>query len=232
MRHIFGRSFSPAVVAVIVILILLSSCVGVIALARQYLSFDKQVELLATAIANLFGTIIGATLAFWFALRQLTIQSREAYKKALVDTTFELHREFNNSEMSEARNRADKIFRQYPAPVALDALEENFPDVETRPIYLVIRFYQRLWLAIKNKRVDTKLVPELFGEIFYWWFVNYLEPQVMPVGWQICSDIQDLKNWFDENSDQIIHRVWLDRAYLEKQKHVANVSAGSEQSMK
>ncbi|NJK54215.1 MAG: hypothetical protein HC936_18155 [Leptolyngbyaceae cyanobacterium SU_3_3] len=232
MRHISGRSFSPAVVAVIVILILLFSCVGVIALARQYLLFDKQVELLATAVANLFGTIVGATLAFWFALRQLTIQSKEVHKKALVDTTFELHREFNSSEMSEARNRADKIFKQYPTPVTLDALEENFPEVEARPIYLVIRFYQRLWLAIKNKRVDTKLIPELFGEIFYWWFVNYLEPQVMPVGWQICSDIQDLKNWFDENSDQIMYRVWLDRALLEKQKRVANVSAAGEQSIK
>ena len=75
MGHIFRRNFSSAIVAVVVILLLLSSFVGIIALARQYLPFDKQIELIATAVANLFSTIVGATFAFWFALRQLTIQS-------------------------------------------------------------------------------------------------------------------------------------------------------------
>lgn len=228
MRYIY-RVNSRFTIAVVAVLILLTSFAGVVALVQKHLPSDKQVEILVGFAANLFGTVIGATLAFWFALRQFSIQSRERHRKALVDTAFELHREFNNKEMSEARNLAFQIIKQNPKNVNLHELTEKLAEIDVRPIYLIVRFYQRLWLAIKNDRVDTNLVPELFGEVFYWWFFNYFESQVVPVGWQICSDIQSLKDWLDNNSDPKSHQSWLDHAFHEE-KNDSGANALSSES--
>jgi hypothetical protein len=135
---------------------------AVILIVQNNLQPDKQVELLATFLTNLLGTTIGAALAFWFALRQLAIQSRETHHKRLFDTAFELHREFNSFEMTAARSQADRVLQQHLL-TKLDALYDTLPEETLRPVWLVIYFYERLWLAIENKQVDTKLVPELFG---------------------------------------------------------------------
>ncbi|MGV0029371.1 hypothetical protein [Phormidesmis priestleyi] len=199
--------------------------VAVVLIVQNNLQPDKQVELLATFTTNLLGTTIGAALAFWFALRQLAIQSHEAHHKRLFDTAFELHREFNSFEMAVARSKADKVLQQHLL-TKLDALYNDLPEETLRPVLFVIYFYERLWLAIENKQVDTKLVPELFGDIFYWWFINCFETQLLPVGWQCCHRIQSLKQWFDDHAKQEVRDLWIHRATMDREKRLANASKG------
>jgi hypothetical protein len=212
-----SKQLRPFALLFVVILV---AFIVTIASALQNLPPDRQIEFWARTLANILGTVIGATLAFWFAIRQFNIQTREAHTKSLTDTAFELHREFNNSELSKARSKGDKILTLYPLET-LDVIETNHPEGETQPVYLVVRFYQRLWLAIKYDRINSDIVPDLFGEIFYWWYCLYFESQLIPIGWQVCRDMQDLKNWFDEHSNRINRQSWLDNVNLEK-KHRAS----------
>jgi hypothetical protein len=180
-------------------------------LASQRLQSDKQIELLVTVVANLFGTVVGAGLAFWFALRQLGIQSRELHAKSLVDTTFELHREFNAGDLAISRDRADRIPAQYPGK-NLDDLYSLLPPDERNHLWNVIHFYERLHLAIKHKRVDEALAGEMFGDVFFWWYLNCFEPQLIPIHRDSSRRIAGLKDWFDAtNKEEDIAR-WTQRA--------------------
>jgi hypothetical protein len=81
-------------------------------------------------------------------------------------------------------------------------------------VWNVMYFYQRLWLAIHYKHVRKDQVPGMFGENFYWWWINSYATQLAPkdgkggpdatsppkVDWQAARQISDLKRWIDHKT--------------------------------
>jgi hypothetical protein len=92
-------------------------------------------------------------------------------------------------------------------PLPLDRSPASFPRVS-----IVIRFYQRLWLAVDNNRIRADLVPKLFGEVFYWWHVVCFESMLSSTGWESWSDINALKDWLDRKATASQRKTWLDKA--------------------
>ena len=131
-----------------------------------------------------------------------------------LELLFSLHQDFNSKEMLDSRTRADIIVQNNPDKT-LAGLYESITLRERSDIWHVINFYQRLYLAIKIDRVDTQMVGELFGEVFYWWWIHSFERQVIPINRDSSRRIQDLKNWFDANCAPTEIERWKNRALLD-----------------
>lgn len=156
---------------------------------------------LIAAFIGLFGTLFGGAISWWVNLN-----------KTRTELIFELHREFNSESMMQARTQADKLMQKHPK-TPLDELYENLPSEETHGVLMVINFYERLWLAIKYNRVDKKLAPQLFGQIFIWWYVICFE-SLIPQHWNSHSEVRQLKAWMDKSVDRQNHREWMKLAVI------------------
>lgn len=65
-----------------------------------------------------------------------------------------------------------------------------------------MRFYQRLWLGIRYKRVDKKLVPWLLGKIYiYWYFLSFKNDLIGKTDWSIKNDLEELHSWLEKKMD-------------------------------
>lgn len=128
-----------------------------------------------------------------------------------VNTTFELHSDFNTTEMLDHRIKAESCISKYSNLTYSEIELEHGREDEFRSLCVVIGFYQKLWLAIKYRRVDTKLIPELFGEIFYWWYLVSFEEKLVPIDWETASSITELKKWIDKRVDQKKIQQWRRR---------------------
>lgn len=88
-----------------------------------------------------------------------------------TELAFDLHREFNTKESYEARQKGEQFLINQPN-ITLEELYKKVPFQikleDFQNIFLVIRFYERLWIAIENNEIKTQLIPQLFGEKFYW----------------------------------------------------------------
>jgi len=86
------------------------------------------------------------------------------------------------------------------------------PGQDIAHIMIVMNFYQRLWLAISHRIINTSLVPRLFGQIFYWWYLVVFEPRRMPETWHAHDDIKELKNWMDKHATLSDRQKWQELA--------------------
>jgi hypothetical protein len=88
--------------------------------------------------------------------------------------------------------------------------------------YLIEKVISTPWqsIAIKLNQVKVSLIPELFGEVFIWWYVNFFEKQFLPV-YRDCStgkqisigkQIIDLRNWLDLHSNKSELYEWTQKA--------------------
>lgn len=66
---------------------------------------------------------------------------------------------------------------------------------------MVIGFYQCLALAIKNRQIDERPVPDLFGDNFIWWFRHCFEKQIEPTGSGSWQRMEYLKNWLAKKAN-------------------------------
>jgi hypothetical protein len=149
------------------------------------------------ALFGLLGALLGSLISWLTSDRQ-----------AKMKTTLDLHREFNSGEVLQSRRPADRVFAKY-----LDQTYDQFsatlePD-EYSPLWHVINFYQRLWIAIKHQQLITSMVPDLFGEVFMRWYIPYFEKMIVPLGWSSSKNIQELRNWFEKHADQQDFKEWL-----------------------
>jgi hypothetical protein len=79
-----------------------------------------------------------------------------------------------------------------------------------------------LWVAIKYGQVKNKLIPELFGETFIWWYLICFERQYLPAynHFQGRNQILDLKNWLDTHSDKSVMHVWKQIALKDYEQRI------------
>ena len=167
---------------------------------------------LTPALFRLLGTLIGGTSS-WLISR----------KRSQTSLTFDFHREFNNAEYSRARRRCYRLLKKYPNRdfEEISELEDYEPSAD---IWFIVRFYQRLWIAIKYKQLNTKSVPELFGENFFWWYVVHFEDKLLPIPCQASREIKQLKKWLDNNSSKSLRAYWLRLAQTSRQKQMLEIA--------
>ncbi|MEY3304966.1 MAG: hypothetical protein ACK5RE_01055 [Pseudanabaena sp.] len=160
-------------------------------------------------LAALLGTIVGGFIS-WIA---------NVYQNK-SQATFDFHREFDSEVMNRSRILADHLIKKVPN-LMLDEMYEKYPE-ESFHIWQVINFYRRLWVAIKYGQVKNKLIPELFGETFIWWYLICFERQYLPAynHFQGRNQILDLKNWLDTHSDKSVMHVWKQIALKDYEQRI------------
>ncbi len=136
--------------------------------------------------------------------------------------TFDLHAEFNNTELSRARTRAESALSQNPS-ATFGNLTEVLPN-EALDAWLVIRFYQKLWIAIQYNHVSREIVPDLFGSIFFYWYIRHFQGKLVHLPYQSAEHIKDLKKWFDAFTDPNLLREWEARARADLRPAQAQIS--------
>jgi hypothetical protein len=164
-------------------------------------------------LAALLGTIVGGIIS-WIA--------NDYQKKS--QATFDFHREFDSDVMHKSRILADQLIKKNPNDM-LNELYEKYPE-ESFHIWQVINFYRRLWVAIKYNQVKVEFIPELFGELFIWWYFVCFEKQYLPAYHhsQIQKQILDLKKWFDAHSNKSALHEWTELALKEYEQRTPKKS--------
>ncbi|MEM9702427.1 MAG: hypothetical protein AAF907_08290, partial [Planctomycetota bacterium] len=150
-----------------------------------------------------------------------------------ANLTWDLHREFNSSEMLGVRDRAERIVKVNPSK-NIEELRQALTGSDDRgALSILSAFYQRLYLAIEHKRVDSKLVPALFGEMFTWWYLVSFKTQLSPLGWDKSIAVDNLYKWMCGRRFHVFPRVrreelqrWKEAAVLEQDDGLTNGHSG------
>lgn len=157
---------------------------------------------------GILGTLLGSFIAWLTSDRHAKMQ-----------TTLELHREFNSGEVLKSRRPADRVFAKY-----MDQTYDQFSSLlepeEYSHIWNVIHFYQRLWIVIKHKQLVNSMAPDMFGEVFMRWYIPYFEKMIVqhPKGWSTGKNIGELKKWFENNSDRANFEKWVEIGREDREK--------------
>ena len=149
-------------------------------------------------ISGITGALIGAVSANYFASK-----SRKS------NQTFEFHKEFNDSTFSKYRSEAYLLVCSHPNKNYEELWEEEFDgnkNIKTISLYMIMRFYQRLWLSIKYKKIDLELAPELFGEVFVWWYhFSFEKNLVKGTNWTAGGQMRQMNKWFSKHMNAVIY---------------------------
>jgi len=140
----------------------------------------------ASTLSGLIGALCGSSIAYF-----LTRKSQK------VIFTFDLHKEFNTVEMGRHRYKAEELIKKHPT-LNFDQLGEK--DTEKMDsLYVILRFYQRLGLAVKNAQVHEELVREMFSTNFYYWYYGSFEPGFIKYNKNGSEHLDYLLDWFYRN---------------------------------
>lgn len=163
---------------------------------------------------NFIGGVVGPLLSFVNLILIVYIAISLNPSERKTQLTLDLHREFDSESMWKARTDGSKLVLQ-GSYQTLDQLGEN-PGA--RNIWMVVGFYRRLALAIKNRQIDEELVPDLFGDNFIWWFRHCFEKQLESTGWEAWQRMEYLRSWLAKKAKPEDLRAWEIRAekYLAK----------------
>jgi len=126
-------------------------------------------------------------------------------KKEKTTLAFDFHKELNTTEMSKHRNTAGDFIRQYP--IANIEELEKIDKEKSICVYVIMRFYQRLWLSVKYKQISEKITRDLFAANFYYWYYVYFEKNAVPAGWWSVEQIKDLSMWFEKKLPKERHTL-------------------------
>lgn len=138
-------------------------------------------------IAAFCGTFVGAFLTSWLTKR-----------KDRVKLTMDFHKEWNSYEMSTQRRAAYHCIKKFP--------DSNYNDLTildekgSIAVYIVLRFYQRLWQCFDTNNLDKQLTANLFYDNFYWYYYISFNTSLKPVkeDWSAYYEIDKLKTKFRE----------------------------------
>lgn len=144
-------------------------------------SLVSEINLLNGAI-NL---LVGVTGVFvgWYLTK---------YKDS-VKYAIELHKEFNNAEMSKYRRDGWKLVK-LNLFTPINEIHDKFGD-ENMGVLAVMRFYQRLWVAVSEREIQRKLAIKLFADIFFYWYIIYYQDYAKS-DWTAMEDIHKLAKWY------------------------------------
>lgn len=141
----------------------------------------------ADLIVGLCGATIGSLLSYMFF--------KGAEKKKLV---IEFHKEWNSAELSKIRRLADICIEKLPTT--------NYKDLRYKHeegsvhVYIIMRFFQRLWRCIKSNNLNKDLTAELFCDFFlYWYFISYQNNLILlEKEFVAAADIKSMHKWIKE----------------------------------
>lgn len=140
----------------------------------------------ASTLSGLLGALFGSGVAYL-----LTRQSQK------VIFTFDLHKEFNTVEMGRHRHKAEELIKKYPT---LNFEQLGGKDTDSMDsLYVILRFYQRLGLAVKYTQVHQGLVAEMFSTNFYYWYYGSFEPGFINSNANGSEHLIYLITWFYRN---------------------------------
>jgi hypothetical protein len=177
----------------------------------------ETLKVLASAFATLSATVLGACLAFWFGGLQSRKQFALNEAEKRLELTFEMHREFSGQYMMTARDDAEELLKNYPTE-DYRTLYENHSHRETRCLFVVADFYERLALAIFSGRIDEALVPDLFGSYFIWWWVDVFRDRYVATDPNSPDSrrLVQLHDWIRKNSDPATFQNWMDQSRISR----------------
>jgi hypothetical protein len=158
----------------------------------------------ASTASGLIGALFGAAIAYFL--------TRQAQK---VTFTFDLHKEFNTVEMGRHRYVAEQLIKRYPTLTFEQLGEKDTTGMDS--LYVILRFYQRLGLAVRYAQVHEKLVREMFSTNFYYWYYASFEPGFVRVHANGSEHLVYLADWLYQNIGLEKHqklqadsKKWLD----------------------
>ena len=138
-------------------------------------------EFLEVFGAAAFGAVLGAALAWFFDRR-----------KVQVETAVDMHREYFDS-LVEEREQMVRFIKNHRDGGDLAELWRSVDPKEMECVWKIVYFYERLWAALKHRYVSRKLVPDLFGDAFNYWYVECFEEKLVPVNDPTARHIADLR---------------------------------------
>ncbi len=153
------------------------------------LSVSDWVTLFAALMGVLMGSALSALGTKWVRRRELTSS---------------LHREFYGKEMGDVRFNARKRV-PHVMNLTLDELDAKQDDADT-PIWMLLRFYQRLYSLMRNDEVDHRHVITLFGGGFMWWYEAYIKPAKEGNTWALTQDMANLQELMERAMKREIAR--------------------------
>ncbi|WP_137136194.1 hypothetical protein [Rhizobium sp. FKY42] len=166
----------------------------------QLLTSATEYEKLGLGIA--ISLLIALANAWLSSIFRARTYSRIGKRKATAD----LHQEFNSELMTKHRHNADLILKNY-CDTAIENLEdviqerEKIPE-ETAwekaiPVFVLMRFYQRISALQQDGALRSEVLFDLFGETFAWWFVLYFD--------------KGCKDWSSAHRDLAWLNEWMTR---------------------
>jgi|YNPBryBLVA2012_1023415.scaffolds.fasta_scaffold64367_1 hypothetical protein len=164
---------------------------------------DELTRILLSSALGFIGTLVGASITWWVTSRV-----------AKTQVVFDLYREFNSDPLLTSRHKAQNSLSLFDkSPVTLDQMFSTLSADERAHIWNIVHFYEKLYLFIKYKRCDTKFVPALFGEVFFWWYLNCFEMKLIPIQDREASiRLKALKTWFEKKTPKEEIARWVSRA--------------------
>jgi hypothetical protein len=140
--------------------------------------------------------------------------------RAKSDTTFDLHAEFSSDAMLKNRSRADKLLKEQPGRNLADVCDLEHAGAFDA-VWAVVFFYEKLFISISHKLINKTIVPDLFGEIFIWWYEVYLREGLADNDWAATRRLKALKGWLQESIPQEEYFRWEDRARKDRDGRIA-----------
>ncbi len=148
-------------------------------------------------LAALVGTTIGALLTY-----------RLTRKNDKLKLTIDFHKEWNSYEMSKHRRSAYNCIRQFP--------DLNYNELTTADeqgsisVFIVLRFYQRMWQCFAHNNLHNQLAANLFYENFYWYYFISFNTSLKAVkdDWCAYEEMVNLKRKIREYTPELDHYIY------------------------
>ena len=121
------------------------------------------------------------------------LRKKEDSKAQALRTVAELHKEWNQQEMYEARERAYQFIYNHPCKSLKEPETAERKDPELQYVWVVIGFFERLAALLKNKQITDELFADTFGQIFSWWD-EFLFQEKLFDGWASHKRIEMLRS--------------------------------------
>jgi len=170
-------------------------------------------ENVVSSLVGLFGVVIGALAAWWSGI----YASRWS-------RTLDMHREFNSERLSKARIDALKFLKEHGQLSFTEIADKPELNDESVSLWEVMRFYQRLAVAVKHKQVIRRVVLDEFGEIFLWWYIVCFSKSLKGTNWVAEKDIETMYCWMAKTVDKVTWQELVTRFEHESENLTQNLS--------
>ena len=162
---------------------------------------EETTNIFISTALGFIGTVVGASVTWWVTK-----------KASATATTLRLYEEWNSESMLATRHGVQEVreFFDRNEKNNLDSRYRSLNPEQRASIWKIIFFYEKLYVMIDNNQCNRRLVPDLFGETFYWWYLNCFEAKLLPLEYRISTiRIRKLKNWLDKTASPVDLARWM-----------------------